>query len=414
MRLFIGLVALFFAYLVYGLYLANYDVRILSEDLAAESPRGYFDYRGVTNVHTRLSSGTGDATQVIAAAQEAGLDYLSITDLNVFTPKRTPPVYHGSMLVMTDGQYSYSNSRLLNLGARDVRHVQSLGRAQVSFADMLSQPTRDPAAGLLVLSHPLKGRSRWSGEYPPGLDGIEIINLKNVWQEAWVNTKLSFLFNMFVFPFNERLGLLRLFTSPDEELRIWDELSRARPVIGLAGADADQRLAVGSSSLKFPSYQTLFSLVRNHLLLRSELTGNPTGDADKITAALRDGHFYVSLDILGNPKGFNAVIRTREGQTHQMGATIKYAEGLLLEVALPQKPRVPFDTVIYRNGERLITSNSQVTQYYLNEPGVYRIMVRVIPTLPLPDGKKWIPWIFTNPFYVGSGIRTTKPAVGGN
>ena len=414
MRIFVGLTALVFAYLVYGLYLANYDVRILPEDLVAESPRGYFDYRGVTNVHTRLSSGTGDAAQVIAAAQEAGLDYLSITDLNFFTETRTPPVYHGSMLVTTDGQYSYSNSRLLNLGARDLRHVQSLGRAQVSFADMLSQPKRDPSTGLLILSHPMTGRSKWTGEYPPGLDGIEIINLKNVWQDAWVHTKASFLFNTFVFPFNERLALLRLFRPPDEELRIWDELSRARPVIGLAGADADQRLAVGSSSLKFPSYETLFSLVRNHLLLKSELTGNPAGDAEKITTGLRDGHFYVSLDILGNPKGFNAVVRDPGGAAHQMGSSIPYREGLLMEIALPQKPRVPFDTVIYRNGERIITSNSQVTQYYLSEPGVYRIMVRVIPTLPLPDGKKWIPWIFTNPFYVGLGMRTTKPAVGGN
>ncbi|MGE0527691.1 MAG: hypothetical protein AB7P49_11555, partial [Bdellovibrionales bacterium] len=89
--------------------------------------------------------------------------------------------------------------------------------------------------------------------------------------------------------------------------------------------------------------------------------------------------------------------------------------------SLPQKPDVPFDVIIYRDGLRVMTSNSQLTQYYLNTPGVYRVMVRVIPTLPLPDGKKWIPWIYTNPFYVepasgsnGSGTRTTKPALGGS
>jgi hypothetical protein len=414
LKIVLALTALIFTYLVYGLYLAQYDVRILPEELKAEPPRGYFDYRGVTNVHTRLSSGTGDQAEVIAAAQAAGLDYLSITDLNVFDHPRVAPGYHGAMLVLIDGQYSYLNSRLLNLGAKSTHRLQSLGRAQVMLADALSQTARESEAGLLVLSHPLKGRSQWTGEFPPGLDGIEIINLKNVWQEAWRHDKASFLYNLFVFPFNETLGLLRLFRSPDEELGIWDELSRRRPTIGLAGADADSKMVVGGGFLRYPSYQTLFSLVRNHLLLKSELTGNAPNDAEKLTAALRAGNFYVSLDILGDPKGFNAVVRTREGQVHPMGSSLRFREGLNLEVTLPQKPKVPFDTVIYKNGERLMTSNSTFTQFYVTEPGVYRVMVRVIPTLPLPDGKKWIPWIFTNSFYLGSGTRTIKPAVGGN
>lgn len=414
MRTVLTLTALICTYLVYGLYLARYDVRILPEELKLAPPRGYFDYRGVTNVHTQLSTGTGDEADVIAAAQAAGLDYLSITDLNVFDNARVRPGYHGSLLVLIDGQYSYLNSRLLNLGAKASHRLQSLGRAQVMLADALSQSARGPDTGLLVLSHPLKGRSQWTGEFPPGLDGIEIINLKNVWQEAWHHNKVSFLYNLFVFPFNETLGLLRLFRSPNEELGIWDELSRRRPTIGLAGADADSRLVVGGGFLRFPSYQTLFSLVRNHLLLKSELTGNAANDAEKLTAALRAGQFYVSLDILGNPKGFNAILRSPDGTIHPMGSSLSFREGLTLEVTLPQKPKVPFDTVIYRNGERLMTSNSTFTQFYVTEPGVYRVMVRVIPTLPLPDGKKWIPWIFTNSFYLGSGIRTTKPGVGGN
>ena len=104
-----------------------------------------------------------------------------------------------------------------------------------------------------------------------------------------------------------------------------------------------------------------------------------------------------------------------------MGSVREYQEGMSLEVTLPQKPDVPFDVVIYRNGERMMTSNSQTTQYYLTGPGAYRVMVRVIPTLPLPDGKKWIPWIYTNPFHILeksdsklSGSRTTKPSIGGN
>lgn len=408
--------ALTFLYLIYGLYIANYDVRILPEELVAEPPRGFFDYRGVTNVHTQLSSGSGDIAKVIAAAQTAGLDFLSITDLNMFDKPSSLAGYHGNVLVMMDGEYSYSNSRLLNIGATSSRHLQGVGRSQVLFGDMLTQAQKDQDTGLLFLAHPLKARYKWSGEYPPGLDGIEIINLKSMWQEAWTKQRASFFFSLMVFPFHEQLALLRLFEEPREEIRLWDELNVHRRVLGIAGADAEAKLIVGgaNSFLKFPTYETLFSLVRNHVLLKSELTGNSMNDVDKLAGALRQGQFYMSLDILGNPKGFNAVLKNKRGQISPMGSQLKFEEGMQLEITLPQKPNVPFDVIILRNGERMMTSNAQVTNYVLNSPGVYRVMVRVIPTLPIPDGKKWIPWIYTNPFYVSGGTSTTNPSTGAN
>lgn len=414
MKKLLGLTGAIFFYVIYGLYLAQYDARIFPEELDPDPPKGFFDYKGVTNVHTLLSTGSGDIPTVIAAAQSAGLDFLSITDLNLFDKPNSLAGYHSSLLVLMDGEYSYINSRLLNLGASSTEHLQGLGRSQVLFADLLSQAARDPALGALILAHPMKGRYRWNGDYPPGLDGIEVINLKSVWQESWERRKFSFLFSIFEYPFNERLSLLRLFDAPDEEMSLMDEISLTRPIFGIAGVDADSKMVIGGSWLRLPSYETLFSLVRNHVLLKSELTGDATGDSEKLGQAIRAGQFYMSLDVLGNPKGFNTILRRKNGDVLAMGSKTVFQEGLSIEVTLPQKPNVPFDVIIYRNGERMITSNSQVTQYYLNSPGVYRVMVRVIPTLPLPDGKKWIPWIYTNSFFVGAGTRTTKPATGAN
>lgn len=399
---------LIFFYLIYGLYLAQYDVTILSEDLVTEHPRGFLDYKGLTNVQS------GDFNEVIAAAQTAGLDFLSLTDLNVFTRLNSQAGYHNNLLVRMDGEYSYLNSRLLNLGATSSRHLQGVGRSQVLFADLLSQEHKDPDLGILILAHTANSKYVWSGEYPPGLDGLELINLKDVWQGAWIHQRWSFLFSFLIYPFHEKLALLRLFEAPEDQIHLWDELAQKRRMIGIAGAGAEGKL-------RYPTYETLFSLVRNHVLLRSEFTGNTTNDLEKLSNAIRQGQFYMSLDILGNPKGFNALMRSKTNQIFPMGSDVKFEEGLELEVTLPQKPKVPFDTVIYRNGERMMTSNAQVTQYVVNSPGVYRVMVRVIPTLPLPDGKKWIPWIYTNMFYVHSksdgkisGIRTTKFSKGGS
>ena len=393
-----------FLYLIYGLYLAQYDVAILPEDLVAENPRGFLDYKGVTNVQG------GDLNEITGAAQAAGLDFISITDLNVFDRNQSQAGYHGNLLVMMDGEYSYLNSRLLNIGATTTHHLQGVGRSQVLFADLLSREQKDPDLGLLILAHPMNPKYVWAGEYPPGLDGLELINLKDVWQGAWTHKRWSFLVSLLIFPFQEKLALLRLFEAPEEQLHLWDELARKRGRIGIAGVGSEGKL-------RYPTYETMFSLVRDHVLLRSEFTGNPSSDLEKLSNAIRQGQFYMSLDILGNPKGFNALMRTAGGQILPMGSTVQWEDGLVLEVALPQKPKVPFDTIIYRNGERALTSNTQLTQFHVTSPGVYRVMVRVIPTLPLPDGKKWIPWIYTNMFYVSSnpvasGTRTIRPAIG--
>src|SRR4051812_37890538 len=98
--------AFIFFYVIYGLYLGGYDVAILPEDLKAENPHGFFDYRGVTNVHS------DEIPELIEAAQSVGLDFLSITELNVFDKPTSLAGYHNNLLVMMDGEYSYVNSRL--------------------------------------------------------------------------------------------------------------------------------------------------------------------------------------------------------------------------------------------------------------------------------------------------------------
>ncbi|MBK7843968.1 MAG: hypothetical protein IPJ71_09760 [Bdellovibrionales bacterium] len=169
----------------------------------------------------------------------------------------------------------------------------------------------------------------------------------------------------------------------------------------MQGSDAEAKLRISQKySIEFPSYSTLFGLVRNHILLPSELTGDGKSDRVKIASAIRKGQFYMSLDSLANPRGFISLIERLHQPPVLIGGDLKFEAGMILKTVLPQKPNVPFDVIYYRNGERIMVSNSVETTLRLPGPGVYRVMVRVIPTLPLPDGKKWIPWIFTNPFFV--------------
>lgn len=401
MKRLLPFVFIFFIYLIYGIFITQFDLRIIPIELVSENPQGFHDYKGIVNVHTSLSSGSGNLPQIIESGKNADLDFMIITDLNLYEKPQDWAGYHENLLVFIDGEYSYLNSRLLNIDTGPSNSLEGLGRSQVLIADRLSQKSRHRDQGIFVLTHPLKNKYRWTGEYPAGLDGLEVINLKDMWQSAWVEHKTSFFWSLLIYPFNDRLALLRLFKDPKEELALWDKLTKSRKIIGLAGADAEAKVQVTKDKfLSFPSYQTLFGLIRNHVLLRSELTGQASSDKIKIGNALREGQFYMSLDILADPKGFNALLKSKDGHTYTMGSNVPWSKDLNLQVTLPHKPRVPLDIIVLKDGQRYLTSNSQTSNFKITEPGVYRVNVRVIPTFPLPDGKKWVPWIYSNPFYI--------------
>lgn len=391
---------IFFALFGYGLLLSQMNVKVIQETLEPSNYAGYYDYRGVTNVHSSLSLGSGSVQEVINGAQEAGLDFLFLTDLNLFAANSVPEGYHRQTLVLAAAEYSYLDSRLLLYDISRRHQLDSLGQAQVLLADLLSQSGPDAQQDLIILAHPSKPGFSWSGVYPSGLDGLEVINLKSVWQHAWNSSKISFLWSALVYPFNSHLALLRLYEEPQYELTLWDQLSTSRRMIGMAGADATAKTSpIGRFYLKFPAYQTSFGLVSNHVLLRSELTGETESDRRKILKALSEGQFYFSLDVLGNPKGFMAFVQDGE-RTHPMGSRIKWAPGMKIMVHLPHKPSTPFESAILKDGQHIMSSNSVDTTYEIHGPGVYRVVVRVFMALTLPDGQRWISWIYANPFYI--------------
>ncbi len=401
MRRFIFLATLFFVFFIYGLFLTQYHPNVLTEELQPKNAPGVYDYRGQIDVQTTIGQGTGSPSEVIGAAQEAGNDFLILTDINDFTQNFSAEGYHQQTLTLVGGQYNYVDSHLIFFDVLHRMPIDSFGRAQVILADQLSQKTSEASKALLILAHPFKQGYAWSGPIPSGLDGFELLNLKVIWQKAWQNSKISFLWSLVTYPFNSQLAMLRLYEDPKEEIDFWDATLRSgHKFTGFAGADATARTgSIGDFSLKFPSYQVSFGLLSNHVLLTSELTGNFDGDRKKIMQALKRSQFYMSFDILANPKGFNSYVESQE-QTFALGSDIRFAPHLVLHTHLPQKPTVDFEVTIIRDGVAVKTFNIQDSKFEIPSKGVYKVVVRVIPTFPLPDGKKWLTWIYTNPFYV--------------
>src|SRR5690606_8360080 len=109
---------------------------------------------------------------------------------------------------------------------------------------------------------------------------------------------------LFLYPINMRWSFTRLYASYQRpEIAVWDRENRSRKLVGYAGADANAKArSPFGGDWRIPSYETYFSVLRNHVLIKSELTGNSDQDQQKILQALKDGSFYISLDLIGNPQ----------------------------------------------------------------------------------------------------------------
>ncbi len=409
MRVWIYLSTLLIVYFAYGFYLSVQNYEVVPSSLVKAPSDNFFDYRGAMNVHTDLSLGSSNLLQVVSAARSAGLDFIIITDLNQFGQQAAYDGYFGNTLVLQGNKLSYLDSRLWYLALEQKQMGLSLGEAQTKLADLLTQNRKQREEPLVVLAHPFQKGFTWSGPIPTGLDGFEIINLKTLAEQAWETSKISILWSALIYPFNSRLAFLRLFQEPTLELNLFDQVSTERPFYGFLGSEASARaLPFTNTVLKFPSYERTFEVMSTHLLLQSELTGNFSSDRKKILSALRNGQFYLAFDLIGNPKGFSASVESKT-QIYPLGSVIHFKPGMKLNVQLPAKPNVFFEVVVYRNGSRYVTGNEQSLEFEIQEPGTYRIQVRVSPYLPLPDAKRWLTWIYTNPFFILSEKESSKP-----
>lgn len=398
MKVFGFLIFLVMSYFVYGFYISQNDLKVINSSLKKIADINYYDYKGVINVHSDLTIGSSSINQIIRSAKNSKLDFMILTDLNDFSEKSLVEGYFEETLIMSGSKISYLDSRFIVVPFQKQVLGSNLGEAQVKLADLLSQEKSKDF--LIILAHPFKMGFSWVGPLPQGLDGFEIVNLKSLSHRAFDISKLSPLWSLFIYPFNSALSFIRLFNEPTEELNLFDSSQESGQFSGFAGAEASARaFPITDYLIKFPSYQKTFEIFSNHVLLKSELTGNLKSDKAKILTALKNGNFYLSFDMLGDPKGFKCIMEDR-AKSFLIGSRVKLNKNLKLKISLPQKPNYFFETVIYRNGSRYETVNETITEIEISQPGVYRIQVRVSPYFPLPDATKWITWIYTNPFYV--------------
>ena len=162
--------------------------------------------------------------------------------------------------VIDGEEVSTASGHYLALGVSDSRWIRGPGYD----ARALMASSRAHGA-VNFIAHPYGLRDRWSDWGAQDYDGIEIFNDDAIWRK---NKIIDIAIAALIYPVNSRLALLRLARTPNENFAKWDELLAERPVAGICGSDAHANLLFDRFSVAhFPSYLSVFSLARQHVLV---------------------------------------------------------------------------------------------------------------------------------------------------
>lgn len=347
-----------------------------------------YEYVGNLHVHTTYSDGEALHAEVAQAAAEAGLDFVVVTDHNVWV----------------DGLEGYRGTVLLLVGeeVHDVRrqpqanHLLVYGaEAEVVLRASESQGLIDEVnrqGGFCYLAHPYEyvGRARHDLEAIPWVDwdvtgycGLEVWNYMSEFK-ALVRSKLAAVYYVF-FPTRGIRGPFRA------TLRRWDELlSQGRRVSAIGAADAHGTpYSLGPLRRVVFPYEYLFRCVNTHVLTEHPLNRVLEHDKALIYEALRAGRTWAGYDLPASTAGFR--FEARSGAKHAIvGGELGRAGAVIFEIHTPRAGSIR----LLRNGQVVARVRGRYLKHTSAEPGAYRVEVYRRHSL----GRRG--WIFSSPIYV--------------
>jgi len=357
----------------------------------AVDPVGTAPVRGAFHVHTRRSDGTGTIDSVAAAAARAGLQFVIITDHGDGTREGEPPSYRSGVLCIDAVEISTEGGHVVALGLPKAPYPLG-GETQAVLEDIRR------LGAVSIVSHPGSPRAqlRWDG-WNDTFDGLEWLNGDSEWRnEGWPDLGRALL----TYPFRAVATMATLLDRPEDVLNRWDALTRRRQIVAVAAGDAHARLGsdgrrLFAASVPVPSYEQVFrALSISTPLVR--LSGAAGEDARAVLDAIRRGQVYSTVDGLAGPAAlaFSGV----SGSNQVIAGGALMPDGpveLRVETNAPRGARI----VLFKHGSPVASSDVPVLEYAAPPtPGVYRTEVRLAEA----PGRPPVPWVVSNPIYVGS------------
>ena len=394
MKIYFYFLSVIFLYLVAGVFYSNIDLEIVSKEkpISFGLSKDFYDYAGVLNVHSKKSTGSSSIQDIIKAANDVGLDFIIFNEEMPLGRKEPASINYGRLSVFYGFELPYKNTSVLFTDRLNKRTFTSNSEIQIFLSDYFDNGGDE----LIILAHPIRPGFEWKDEAPKEISGVEVLNLREVWRSSWREKKFLFLRTLFFYPFNPSLFFLNIYSDTAVSTNLWDSWNSKNHINGYVGSDVNSKLRFGKKYIDFPGYKTIFSMAKNHVVIKEELT---SVKKDKVLLeALNRGSSYFSLDIFGNPSGFSFYANMISEPLRLMGSEVKLEDVKSLKINLPVT-KVKVKTVLIKDS-KIIKKSFGEFEYIPTEAGVYRVELHVAPRFPLFREQKWIPWVFSNPIKI--------------
>jgi len=330
------------------------------------------EYVGVLHVHSVFSDGSGEVEEIAQFADECGLDFLVLTD-------------HNTLRALHEGYEKFYGKTLLLVGCElndkeNKNHYLALG---IKETYSTRRPAKEyvksvkDAGGIGFLAHPHEKRDSMKEHPPypwtewdcPDFTGIEIWNHMSEWME---NLTEQNKYQAFLHP------LKTIMQPPEDTLKVWDELSMERKIVGIGGIDAHAHKVnlLGFFEVEVFPYKVLFKSIRTHILTerKIEVKANSVSVEKAKSAVLEslgEGKCFISNYYHGDATGFRFFAEFGNKKI-QMGEEIQSEIPVTLKVFLPGKIA---EIRLIHNGKLVESLQNLEAQFIVSEKGVYRVEV---------------------------------------
>jgi hypothetical protein len=350
------------------------------------------EYIGNLHAHSFYSDGWADHETIALEALQAGLDFVAVTDHNVYVEGFDGYRYAGGRRVLlVTGEEVHDQAR------RPQKNHLLIFEARRELAQLAHDPQRllsavEQLGGLAFLAHPVDPASAvgaqpdlsWVDWEVRGYTGLELWNSMTEFKSL-VHSRMDALLYAF------RPASITRAPFP-EALERWDSLLRAGVrAVAIGGADAHAFTGrMGPIRRTIFPYAFLFRGVNTHVLTDEPLTGDESADRQRLFHNLGRGRCFIGYDRPAPTRGFRFTAQG-EGAAAMMGESLPAGAGVTLQVTLPRRAHL-----------RLIGSGEIIAEWRnvtgavrtVTAPGTYRIEAR-IPYRAALRG-----WIYSNPIYV--------------
>ena len=359
--------------------------------------------RGAFHVHSSRSDGSGSVEEIAAAAARAGLGFVILTDHGDGTRPPEAPTYREGVLSLDAVEISTTGGHLVAVDLRQAPYP--LGGKPGDVAEDVAR-----LGGLGIVAHPesQKPELRWR-DWSIVFGGMEWLNADSQWRDDPLPRLVRALFQ---YPFRSPETMASLLDRPVESLTRWDALTPGRRIVALAGSDAHARLDPWSGDdhgdrtgvFNFPSYEQSFRAFTIRVELDTPLAGRAARDAEALVRAIRAGRVYTVIDALAAPTAFE--FGARSGNViARMGEELTIGGPVELEARAAGPPGAQI--VLIRDGKVVAVEDGPALRHTAAaEPAVFRVEVR----LPRAPGDPPVPWIVSNPIYVGGVSGEPRPS----